>query len=43
MEILTLFACYSTALDSTFIQYLALIARAMLTVSGRVAMRLSAR
>lgn len=39
MEILTLFTCYSTLLNRTLISQLALIAEAVLTLSGRVTMR----
>jgi len=39
MEILTLFACYSTLLSRTSIRHLAIIAQAMLTLSGRVTIR----
>ena len=39
MEILTLFACYSTLLTETSIRHLAIITQAMLTLSGRVTMR----
>lgn len=38
MEILTLFACFSTLTSSTSIRQLAIIAQAMLAMSGRVTM-----
>jgi len=39
MEILTLFACCSTVLNRTSIRHLAIIAQAMLTLSGRVTLK----
>lgn len=39
MEILTLFTCYSTLLSTTLLTQLAIIAQAVLTLTGRVTMR----